>query len=81
MYMRTCYEHLLTKQRQENGEMLVFYSKVEDLELLISTAKIDKVIQEGLDKEILNEEEAYEMKPNLKELAILFMPFINPMIL
>ena len=31
MYMHACYEHLLTKQRQENGEMLDFYTKVEDL--------------------------------------------------
>ena len=54
---------------------LFFYSKVEDLELLISTSKIYKVIQQGLDKEILNEEEANEMNPNLKELAKLVMPF------
>ena len=75
MYMHACYEHLLTKQRQENGEMLDCYTKVEDLEVLRSTAKIEKVIQEGLDKEILNEEEANAMNPNLKGLAKFYVNF------
>ena len=54
MYMYACYEHLLTKQRQENVEMLEFYTKVDDLKVLNSTAEIEIVIQEGLDRKKFN---------------------------
>ena len=56
LYMQACYEHLIAKQKNENGEEESYYVQIEDWEIERSKNKIMTVLLEGLDNKIISEE-------------------------
>ena len=52
-YLKACYEHLLSKTADDKP----YYNKVGELEVEISKAKIKKVLEEMLEKEIISKKE------------------------
>ena len=61
-YMRSCYEHLLSKQ----SETQFYYKKVEDIELERAKARIKDTLDDALEKNIITEEEFTAMNPEDK---------------
>ena len=64
-YVKSCYEHLLSKTLQEDR----YYEQVEDIELIISKNKIRKVLEDGLNQQIISKEEFNAMDPDDKNPA------------
>ena len=61
-YMKSCYNHLLSKNRSEQS----YYSKVEDFEIEGTKVIIRNTLKEGLDRKILSREEYNAMNPDDK---------------
>ena len=74
-YMRACYEHLVSEKAMEDGTNKKYYSLVEEIELERTKFKIRNLIEEGLEKEILAEDEYSAMKPDEKEAAKFYCTF------
>ena len=66
-YMRACYEHLVSEKVMEDGTSKKYYTLVEEIELERTKFKIRNLIEEGLEKEILAEDEYSAMKPDDKD--------------
>ena len=49
VYVRSCYEYLLSKKIMEDGERNPYYLRVNEIELEYTKSKIRNVVQEGLD--------------------------------
>ena len=62
-YMKSCYEHLLSKQSETQN----YYKKVDDLELERAKAKIHNTLEEALTNKIITEEEFRAMNPEEKK--------------
>ena len=61
-YMKSCYEHLLSKQSLTQN----YYKKVADLELERAKAKIYNTLEEALNNKVITEEEFRAMNPEDK---------------
>ena len=75
VYMRACYEHLSSEKRIGDEGTKKYYSRVEKIELERSKSKIRNLVQEGLDNEILNQEEYNAMLSDEKEAAKFYCTF------
>ena len=73
--MQACYEHLLAKQTSHTGEEHNYYVKIEEFEIERSKAKINSVLKEALEKEIITKEEFSAMDPSSKNPAKFYMNF------
>ena len=62
-YMQSCYKHLQSTQKQEDGTALPYYSKVETEELDQIKQKISELLEEGIDNEYISKEEYGAMDP------------------
>ena len=49
VYMRACYDHLLSEKIMEDGERKPYYLRANEIELEFTKSKIRNVVQEGLD--------------------------------
>ena len=65
-YLRACYEHLQSRQTQENGETKPYYTKVNEATLTEAKSKIKSLIEEGFNNQILTKEEFESMDPGDK---------------
>ena len=63
-YMKATEEHLESKHELPNGDKIPFYTKVESEALESTKSIIKKVLQEGLDNQIITKDEADAMNPN-----------------
>ena len=63
-YMQACYKHLLETNTTTNGEDIKYYEQVDDFAVERSKNIIKKILQEGLDSEIINKEEFNAMDPS-----------------
>ena len=52
-YIKTCYEHLTSKQSENKP----YYTQVNDLEVEKSKTQIKKVLDEGLERQIISKED------------------------
>ena len=62
--MKAAEEHLESKHELPNGDKIPFYTKVEPEALESTKSKIKKVLQEGLDNQIITKDEADAMNPD-----------------
>ena len=74
-YMQACYEHLLEKQTNTQGEENNYYVMVEDYEIDKSKVIIKNILIEALESEIITKEEFTAMDPSNKNLAKFYMNF------
>ena len=74
-YLRACYEHLVSEKVMEDKTSKKYYTLVEDIELERTKFKIRNLIEEGLEKEILAEDEYSAMKPDDKDAAKFYCTF------
>ena len=74
-YMRACYEHLMSEKVMEDGASKNYYSLVEEIELERTKFKNRNLIEEGLENDILTEEEYSAMKPDDKDAARFYCTF------
>ena len=51
--MRSCYEHLSSKQEQGDGSYKPYYIKVDDFKLMEARERIESVLEEALDNNII----------------------------
>ena len=70
-YLITCFKHFLSKQSDEEP----YYSQETDISVEHSKTKIDKILQEGLDNDIISKEEYIAMTPKDKGAARFYINF------
>ena len=75
VYMRACYEHLTSEKIMEDGESKKYYVRVNAIELEMTKSKIRKIVQDGLDNEILSKGEYDAMISDDKEAAKFYCTF------
>ena len=63
-YMKACYEHLLERHTNSDGEEIKYYEQVDDFAIQRSKNQIKQFLQEGLDAKIINKEEYCAMDPS-----------------
>ena len=69
VYMKACYEHLLAKHTNKNGEEIKYYEQVDDFQVEKSKNLIRNFLKEALENEIINKDEFKAMDPSDKKLA------------
>ena len=74
IYMKACYEHLLEKQSNTDGD-LNYYVKVDEFEVERSKKIIKNVLNEALKEEIISKHEFQSMDPTDKNLSKFYMTF------
>ena len=74
-YMQACYEHLLEKQTNTQGEKNNYYMMVEDYEIDKSKVISKNILNEALESEIITKEEFTALVPSNKNLAKFYMNF------
>ena len=62
-YIRSCNEHLASKQKQEDGSFKDYYCKVGEDMMEVAKHKIIQLIEEGFDNEIISKDEYSAMDP------------------
>ena len=75
VYMRACYEHLMSEKILNGGESKKYYHRVDGIELEYTKTKIRNLVQEGLDNDILSKEEYTAMLADDKEAAKFYCTF------
>ena len=75
VYMRACYEHLMSEKILSDGESKKYYCRVDNMELDYTKVKIRNLVQEGLDNDILSKEEYTAMLADEKEAAKFYCTF------
>lgn len=75
IYMKSCVEHLEEKQENENGETKPYYKKVDQITFEKAQAKLRKILEEGLNNEILSKSEFEAMWPDCKHPANFYCTF------
>jgi hypothetical protein len=68
-YMRACYEHLMTVKTLDDGVSKEYYSRANEMDLERTKSKIRSLIQEGLEEDILTDEEYSAMLADDKDAA------------
>ena len=74
-YLRACYEHLNSKQTQTNGDLQNRFQEVNILEIEKAKEEIKSLIDEGLDNNIITQEEYNAINPEDKDLARFYCNF------
>ena len=74
-YLRSCYEHLISEQIQEDGTALPFYIKVGDFAVEEAQLKILEVLEDGLNKGIISRKEFSAMNPEDKDVGRFYCNF------
>ena len=75
VYMRACYEHLMSEKILSDGESKKYYCRVDNMDLEYTKVKIRNLVQEGLDNDILSKEEYTAMLADEKEAAKFYCTF------
>ena len=75
VYMRACYEHLMSEKVMENGVSRNYYCRVDEMELERTKSKIKHLVQDGFENEILSEEEYNAMIADDKDAAKFYCTF------
>ena len=75
IYIKACIEHLESKQLNENNELKPHYEKVSHAEIVTATRKVEEILREGLETNILSKEEFSAMMPNEKDAAKFYCNF------
>ena len=75
VYMRVCYEYLMSEKILDDGGSKKYYSRVEEIELDRTKAKIRNLVKEGFENEILSKEEYNAMLADDKEAAKFYCTF------
>ena len=75
VYMRACYEHLASEKILADGDTKQYYLRVDDIELERTKSKIRRIVQEGLDNQILSQEEYDAMLADDKDAAKFYCTF------
>ena len=75
VYMRACYEHLMSEKILSDGEIKKYYCRVDNMDLEYTKVKIRNLVQEGLDNDILSKEEYTAMLADEKEAAKFYCTF------
>ena len=65
-YLSSCYKHLSTTRKNSDGTETPFYEKVDEKMLDEAKAAIKKVLDEGLENEIITKHEHSAMDPSEK---------------
>ena len=74
-YLRVCYEHLLSVQKTEGGDIKLYYENINYTSLDEAKNKILSIIQEGLDNNIITTEEFKAMDPQDKNPSKFYVLF------
>ena len=75
MYMRACYEHLMSDKIMDDGVSKQYYSRVDEMELERTKSKIRNLVQEGIENDILSKEESDAMIADEKDAAKFYCTF------
>ena len=75
MYMRACYEHLMSEKNMDDGVSKQYYSRVDEMELERTKSKIRHLVQEGIENDILSKEESDAMVADEKDAAKFYCTF------
>ena len=62
-YMDSCYNHLNSKQKQDDGSFKPYYQKVDKETVESVKTVISKHLKEGLEKEFISKDEFNAMDP------------------
>ena len=73
--MRACYAHLNSKQINQDGSTSSYYTKVENHEIKEAETKLQNVLEEALNNNIISEKEFSKMIPENKKVAKFYMTF------
>ena len=74
-YMRACYEHLMTVKTLDDGQNKEYYSRADEIDLERTKSKIRSLIQEGLEEDVLTDEEYSAMLADDKDAAKFYCTF------
>ena len=75
VYMRACYEHLMSEKILDEGGSKKYYCRVDGIELERTRAKIRNLVKEGFENDILSKEEYNAMLADDKEAAKFYCTF------
>ena len=75
VYMRACYQHLTSEKIMDDGEIKQYYLRVSAIELEKTKSKIRHLVQEGLDNQIISQDEYNAMIGDDKEAAKFYCTF------
>ena len=63
-YMDSCYKHLASVQKQEDGSYKRYYQPVDDLKLLDDVKEnVSDLLDDALKNKVINEDEKEAMEP------------------
>ena len=74
-YVRACKSHLESKQTQPDGSLRSYYRTADNLEIDVAKDNIVKVLEEGLDNNIISQDEFDAMDPRDKDPAKFYAMF------
>ena len=74
-YMKSCYDHLNSTQKQPDGTTEAYYEEIDEHFLDEAKDTIAKLVQEGFDNEYLSKEEFEALDPNSKGCARFYQIF------
>ena len=74
-YLKSCNEHLESKQIQENGESLPYNKKVDLSIVKEAKSKIKALLEEGYNNNLINKEEYEAMDPEKKNPSTFYCTF------
>jgi hypothetical protein len=75
VYMKACYEHLTTVKILDDGINKEYYSRANEIDLEQTKSKIRSLVQEGLENDILTDEEYNAMLADDKDAAKFYCTF------
>ena len=75
MYMRACYEHLMSEKIMDDGVKKQYYSRVDAIELERTKSEIRHLVYEGIENDILTKEESDAMIADDKDAAKFYCTF------
>ena len=75
VYMRACYEHLMSEKVMEDGVSRNYYCRVDAMELERTKSNIKHLVQDGFENYILSEEEYNAMIADEKDAAKFYCTF------
>ena len=75
VFMKACYEHLASEKLMSDREVNKYYLEVNEIELEMSKTKIQNLVKEGLENEILSKEEYEAMIADDKQAAKFYCTF------
>ena len=74
-YIRACNKHLESKQKQNNGDFLPYYTIANQCTVQEAKVKIKNLLEEGYNNNIINKEEYEEMDPEKKHPSNFYCTF------